>query len=165
MKIFRRTVKMIIWGSPLVFLSAFVFVIWTALRDSVEQTSSPVSREQALRHCPIELPPAAQIIQYASLAGGLQDCEQYVRFEAPVSDCYLFANSIYDKWSKHHGQATKPQFEQASHPTSRKSSRLQTNWFDTEQIKKAVVAGTGVGYEPRIWIDEERGILYFHVID
>ncbi len=159
-----RVVKLLAMAVLLFYVTVFV-LIYFATQDVIEQTTGPVSREQAVKHCPIKLPLGAHNIQYASLAGGLQDCEQFVHFEAQVSECHSHAESIFAECSKNGLRKPIPQFQPVSHPHKVVSSRLRTEWFDNERIAKGVVAGEGTGSEPRIWIDEERGIFYYFVTD
>src|SRR5947207_3287180 len=48
------------------------FSLWLT-RASIDQSKGPTSRDEALDHCSIPLPPSAHNVQYASYAAGLQE--------------------------------------------------------------------------------------------
>ena len=131
----------------------------------IEESSGPTLREKAQPHCLIQLPPSARDVQYATLAGGLQDGQFFIRFEAPVADCHAAAMAVFAVWMKTEGIQDYPRFEQVNHPPPYRSSRLHTEWFDVENISNGSVAGSGSSWMPRIWIDEDRGIFYYTVTD
>ena len=137
---------------------------WLFLHDVIAQTHGPVSREEAQKACPISLPPTARNVQYASLAGGLQTCDQYVRFEAPVADCYSQALLLFAAFAEHDPDYTPPSFLPVAHPGHIGSSEMRTDWFDIENISEGVAAGEGYN-RPRIWIDTARGVFYYHLTD
>ena len=138
--------------------------IWF-FRANIDQSKGPTSREEALLHCSIPLPTNARNIQYASYAAGLQEGHFYIRFEAPVADCYGNAKAIFVARAKDFPRYVVPEFEPVSHPQREKSTDLRIDWFDNDRISKGAVAGTGWGWEPKIWIDDERGVFYYEVND
>jgi hypothetical protein len=154
------------FGSALIVGVAILvgFFLWMT-HASIDQSKGPTSRDEALSHCSIPLPPSAHNVQYASYAAGLQEGHFYVRFEAPVADCYSNAKAVFAERAKQSPHYVIPAFQPVSHPEREKSSDLRIDWFDNDQIAKGVVAGTGWSWEPRIWIDENRGIFYYEVND
>jgi len=157
---------LIIVGSALV-LTVAVFIglfFWYCWHPYIEQSNGPVSRDKALQHSSMPLPLSAHNVQYASSALW-QNGESYVRFEAPVADCYALAKTIFTDHAKENSRYVIPKFQPVSHPEREKSHDLRIDWFDIDQISKGVVAGTGWGWEPKVWIDEERGIFYCEVHD
>jgi hypothetical protein len=145
---------------------AFGVFFWIMGHAEIDQSTGPVSREQGLSHCAgIPLPPSAHDVQYASYACGLQDGDFYVRFMASVPDCYATAETIFVEWIKTRPHDVRPTFQRVSHPAHESSRELRTDWFDNENISNGAQAGAGVGWEPHILIDEDRGIFYYHVTD
>jgi len=146
--------------------AGFGFLYWSMQHDFVEQTTGPLTREKALKHCPISLPSTARNIQYASFNSGLQAAEMFVRFEAPVPDCYACAQTLFARRAKDDSRYSIPVFRTTAHPESIESTNhLQTSWFDTDRTSKWVVAGRGSSWEPKVWIDTEAGIFYYYVTD
>jgi hypothetical protein len=145
-------------------LGLLAFFVWV-MSANIDQSKGPTSREDALLHCSIPLPASAHNIQYASYAAGLQEGHFYVRFEAPVAECFSNANAIFAEQSKHSSDYVIPKFEPVRHPAREKSADLRIDWFDNDRISKGVVAGNGWSWEPKIWIDEEHGVFYYEVND
>jgi hypothetical protein len=54
----------------------------------------------------------------------------------------------------------------ASDACAKTMSPRPAPWFDVENIKRGVESmDKGGSYEPRFWIDEERGVFYGKIID
>ncbi len=143
----------------------FGFVVWFFSHAEIDQSKGPTSRDKALAHCSFRLPQSASNIQYASYASGMQEGHFYVRFEAPVTDCFDTAKAIFAAHAKNFPNYVIPEFTPVSHPPRTRNTDLRIDWFDNDQISKGVVAGTGWAWEPKVWIDEEGGIFYFEVND
>ena len=118
-----------------------------------------------MRYFSWPFPPGAHDVQYATRAGGLQNCESYVRLEAPVEECYALAAAIFADEAKHLPHYTFPTFQPVSHPPREKGGGLPIGWFDNDHIAKGAVAGEGWGWQSQIWIDDERGVFYYKVTD
>jgi len=122
----------------------------------ISETSQPVTREEALKHLkPSSLPASARDIQYylmfMQVTPGFTQC---VRFEAPVDDCKTLAHDLL-------GLAL---LVPVSHPSRPRSSDVPA-WFEPNNITKGIMGGKGYDGQPKIWIDEERGIYYFYLTD
>ncbi|HSY17252.1 MAG TPA: hypothetical protein VK815_02920 [Candidatus Acidoferrales bacterium] len=156
----KHALIVLVGALTLAALAVFGIFVW-ATGANIDQSKGPTSREDALVHCSIPLPASARNIQYASYAAGLQEGHFYVRFEAPVADCYSNAKAIFIERAKHAPSYVIPEFQPVSHPERAKSSDLRIDWFDNDRISKGMVAGAGQGWEPKIWIDEERGVFYY----
>jgi hypothetical protein len=126
----------------------------------IGQTSAPITREEAIKRCPIPLPESAQRIQYFSISYGMMGEKVFVRFEAPVADCYACAKLLFERFAydrAHHF----PTFQPISRPESMKQRiRVCPQWFDLDRESEWVVAGKGVSGEPKIWIDTKSGVFY-----
>ena len=143
----------------------FGTIVWVFTHADIDQSDGPVSRDKALQHCSLPIPSNAHDVEYASYAAGLQEGHFYVRFEAPVPDCFDTARTIFANHAKETPGYVIPEFQPVSHPEREKSSDLRIEWFDNDRISKGVTAGTGWSWEPRVWIDEERGIFYYEIND
>jgi len=131
-------------------------------RDIISETKGPVSRERAT-DCPMTLPPAAHDIQYASFCDGWQGAEQYVRFEAPVEECKVFAEQTLAKYVGKRTDSESPQLSPARHPARPpKWSKLHTDWFDVEAIPEGLMSPKS-SRDAQVWVDTKRGIFYFYL--
>ena len=162
MKRSQKFVACLVIAVGLLVIAVPCLMLWV-FREVIAQTNGPTTREQAVAMgCPIELPASASNVQFASLAGGLQDCEQYVRFEGPLAELYQTAKRCFAKAETDGGTTFIP----VSHPGAQLSSRLKTQWFDITNISKGSICRQSETYgKPTIWVDEERSIFYFHFID
>ena len=145
----------------------FAWFVWPWVHDYVSQTQGPVSREKSeAAGCPIPLPASAHDVQYAWVAGGLQYCMQYVRFEAPVADCFAHARLMFSKFGKNDPNYKIPEFFPTDHPIRPPTCPdLHTEWFDVETMPEGVVTPEGSSNGPQIWIDTKRGVFYFYLTD
>ena len=150
--------------AALLFLALVAMVFFWFLRGETRESAGPLTREKALHKTGLPLPSSAKNIQYVSYAC-FQDFESYVRFEAPPADCYTTAQVIFDQHMKANPKFVVPEFRPVSHPSPMRSARLKTAWFDTENIAKGSAAGERSSWQPQIWIDDERGIFYYKVVD
>jgi len=145
-----------------VFVGYFVR-LW--MSDSIEQSNGPVSRALAKGHCVLDLPSSAHNVQYASIVGGVQYTEAFVRFEAPAPDCLAYASGLLAKSSPSKPSLPAPTLQPTSHPARPgNDSKLHVEWFDIENIAEGVTAGEHTS-EPQIWIDTKRGIFYYRATD
>lgn len=125
----------------------------------IDQTSAPTTREEAIKHCPIPLPESARRIQYFSYRQMMSDMV-FVRFEAPVSDCYACATSLFERFAYDRAHRS-PTFQPISRPESMKQRiRVCPPWFDLDRDSEWVVAGKGGSGEPKVWIDKKAGVFY-----
>lgn len=119
------------------------------------------------------LPKTAINIQYkfwyAKGVMGPAPHEHCFRFEAPVDDCRTFAEKIIEKYNK-----DNPNFRQLPLTPVKLKKREspfefgelgKVEWFDIEKIVKGEVWGKNSSHTPCIWIDTERGILYYYESD
>jgi hypothetical protein len=155
LKIFLAAIAVaVVFGAIILF----VLPVWSLFHETIEETRGPVTREKALKHCIISLPESARDVQYAWVVGGMQYTQQYVRFEAPVDDCYAQAKRIL--------RTNQPTFSKTSRPLGPPScEQLHTKWFDVDKIAEGVVAGDGSDHGPQIWIDTQRGVFYYYLTD
>jgi hypothetical protein len=163
----KKVVKIVLIATASVILVAAVVVIgfiglmaWL-FRSTIDQSNGPTSREKALSHCNIPLPESASNVQYALYCDGWMSGCFYARFEAPVADCYTHAKTIYAAHAKDAQQNAKiPKLKPVNHPLREQNTDIRLDWFDNDRISKGVESDSDDS-EPKIWIDEERGIFYF----
>jgi hypothetical protein len=146
-------------------LAGISYFAWVWMHDEIMESRGAITREQAQRECPIPLPASAHAVQYAWIVGGLQYTFQFVRFEAPVADCFAHAQSLFAENAAHNPRYKVPTFVPTSHPSAPGCSELHTEWFDIQNIVDGKSAGNGPGNGPQIWIDTERGVFYYYLTD
>ena len=67
---------------------------------------------------------------------------------------------------------TKSQFPNTPFkPITKKEQKIQSTvgknvaWFNNDHITRGLAGGKGYEGEPRIWIDNDRGIFYYFLTD
>ncbi len=113
---------------------------------------------EARKHIQVPLPDAASNIRYASYHEWVA-AEVYLRFEAPVDVCLNQAAELLPKKSlsiSANARANNlipfpksPQFKDLS-------------WYDLGEVKNVVSATEG---HISIFIDQDRGVFYYHYTD
>lgn len=129
-------------------------------------TTRPLSRSELTASLlPVPIPPEASDIQFAEYREW-QAYEMYVRFRAPTDVCGAYAKALIDN------QNAKPQTKRISEfrtmttaPAKVSSTELSIDWFTPDTIKTGSEAGDDGSWNPRIWIDSERGIFYYRLTD
>jgi hypothetical protein len=145
-------------------LLGLIWCFWTASGPYVVETKQPLTLKEAT-HCPIDLPAEARNIQYAEFADW-QILDGFVRFEAPVEVCKAQARSLIKHYldTFHLKQGPDSEF-QITPRVPPVSSRYFADlpWFDIEHLANALEIGGDHDLQPHIWIDQTRGIFYYHV--
>jgi len=151
-----KQVAVIVASFILLLAAAVIGFYWWIFHPRVEKTSGPVTREVALRYLsPDWLPASAYDIQYYSwfleVSPGF---EEWIRFEASLRDSHALAHRLLGKtW-----------LEPVSHPPLPDDTDRPA-WFDPNHISEGIAGGKGYDGEPQVWIDEKRGIFYYHLSD
>lgn len=144
---------------------------FTEIKPTILQSEHPESVEQARRRLGMQLPDSAQNVQYASYREW-QAVLELVRFEATVHDCRATAEAIIAEYNAQHRDQIKglrpldPTGRDPTQPCPPSSTApLSAPWFDPRTIRDGLVAGEEGSHKPRIWIDTERGELYYMYTD
>jgi hypothetical protein len=136
-------------------------------RPSTIESQRPLSLVEA-KQCPIPLPKSAHDIQYAAYADWqILDC--YVRFEASPQDCLAEAKALLAQDEKTGSRI--PESDRTFRPAvtvPSPSSRYfkDLSWFDIGQLlekPRCLEIGGDNDIEPHIWIDQDRGVFYYHM--
>lgn len=148
-------------------LVALLFANWFFNNPSTIESPRPLSLAES-KQCPIPLPKSAHNIQYAAYADWqILDC--YVRFEATPQDCLAEAKAILAQDEKTGSRI--PESDRKFRPaTSVPSYSTQyfkdLSWFDMGRLpqdRQILEIGGDNDIEPHIWIDQDRGVLYYHM--
>ena len=116
--------------------------------------------DHASKGCRVPLPPEATNIRVAGWSAGVAH-EDYLRFEAPVDVCLK------------HAAILVPGFKLVAVPADRLAADARPpqsgifrdlNWFDLGAAQNVVGAGGG-SQCPQVWVDRNRGVLYFRIAD
>ena len=153
-------------------LAFVLFMVWAVFLPHKTETKGPQSLEDS-SSCPIPLPLTARNIQYASWHQW-NFFQEYVRFEAPVEDCRHHVPAVLAHWRKTFDDPmaykdvgplvpfTDPSDNELGLPIA--SGVVDVPWFDVHKIANGEAAGGGSG-RPKIWIDLDRGIFYYRLLD
>lgn len=139
-----------------VLVAAVLLFDRVAYQPNISQTSAPVTREAAVKYLgPNLLPPGAKNIQYYLMDVPYSPAfDTVIRFEAPLDECHAQAAAILGKTPL-----------QPDPNPGRENHGDIPQWFVPGQIVHCVSGGKGFKGEPRIWIDEDRGVLYYLLSD
>jgi hypothetical protein len=88
--------------------------------------------------------------------------EQYVRCEAPVADCLAAASTIVSGETLR--PVANPDLPFLSVGPVRKDLLGELKWFDVTTASNVVSAGGGPGL-PEVWVDRDKGVLYYRKSD
>lgn len=130
--------------------------------ESLKRSDTPQTRIQAQRSVGLSLPESASEIYYLSYAGGLQDLEQFVRFDVPEADLEEAVESLIAENNKMMGRELaypKSAISKVRQPVPREQFLLMPWWTPTS-ISKGYYRGHIGGYALRLFVDEENSRLY-----
>lgn len=168
----------------LVAIGFFVFIL-DARRDiqpMIVHSPGPVSVAHARAACPagIPFPDSATNIQYASFSLW-QAHADYVKFEAPVEDCVAAAEMILRPRDVPATRPASPGEEGSvlqrlpkndadtdwvdGRPNGVEDEFIKAPWFDPANVRVGFEGGGYGSHAKTVWIDAERGILYYRVTD
>lgn len=135
---------------------------------SIVYTTTPLTVHQARECLRYPFPDTAAKIQYASYREGVA-VNDVLRFEAPVADCLAAAQEIIDRHVRerpdlvncatHGSTATLPT---TSGPPG---LPLSAPWFTPHQIQNGQAFGWHGSHCPTIYVDTDRGVLYYELSD
>ncbi len=138
--------------------------VWEAWCRSVRQTTSPVSLTEARKFCRIPLPDSARNIQVAVFSDW-ENYQCFVRFEDSSPECAraiepVFRSHAKDMKWKYAAPKIKVITEAPVLDVTPQGS-LRVDWFDIANIKHGITAG----WQPQVWVDNDRGAFYFCLTD
>jgi len=163
----RRTLLLLVAIPAVIFAGGIVALIAirataTAIMSDlrVYEPAAFATALEASQACRIPLPPEATNIRVAGWSAGVAH-EEYLRFEAPVAVCLK------------HAAILVPGAMLAPVPTDRFAADQRPpqsgifrdlSWFDLAVAQNVVGAGGG-SQCPQVWVDQNRGVLYFRIAD
>lgn len=132
----------------------------------VTKVDLPLSLEQAREELKFPLPDQASDIYYAHYHQWIA-YDFMVKFHAPLDVCKSHARYIIQEYNnknpdRHISGLTF--FEDLSFPVV-SSGSMNVAWFDLHEMKRGFVTGEGGPMQPMIWIDADRNIFYYRVMD
>ena len=123
---------------------------------------------QAQKEFQFPLPPNAKNISYGLWSCGIGH-EEYVRFEAPPETCLAHVAVVLEAYSPKEKVASQPSLPATSKitaiPGPWTSQEIDISWFDVQNIRNGVTAGSFGSQLPMVWVDTDRGVFYFRLTD
>lgn len=155
-------------GAALFFTHQFTESLFNAPpEDFAHALSEPISLEVARQELGIPLPENATNILYAQYAQWIA-YEFMLKFEAPLDVCKSHALLLIERHNTNAPDRLVPAGLRKLKETPAAippSPPLNVTWFDVHKIKKGFVGGAFGSHQPTIWIDADRGILYYRYTD
>jgi hypothetical protein len=148
------------WAVTVGLAGLFALFAWSLLGLHVNEPRGPVSAAEAASFASIPIPPEATNIRIAGYSQWIQ-YEQYVRFEAPVAVCLRHAAAVVP------GEPLTPVGQdelKSSRLPVRQDVFLDFSWFDLRNASSVAGAGGGPS-QPRVWVDQDRGVFYYRKTD
>ncbi len=142
---------------------AAVVVIDLAMAPASElqvyEPAALATPEDAARSCKLPIPPEAKNIRAAGWSQSIAH-EDYLRLEAPVAVCLRHAAVLVP---------TEPLTPVSADRLAMDARPPQgifhdISWFDLSSAQNVVGAGGG-SQRPQVWVDQNRGVLYYRLCD
>ncbi len=166
-----------------VFAMILLALIWFCMprgpflitKPDIIQSVQPETVQQARQKISasiMRLPESANNVQYAFYHEWIAALE-LVRFDASVQDCRAVAEEIVAKHNAENPDRRIPGLrpidptghdpQQPTFPIG--TEPLSAPWFNPEMIRTGLVAGEIGSHTPVVWIDTERGVLFYYYSD
>ncbi len=150
------------------FLRLGYFLLTTPpTKATILIVKDPVSLDEARSQVSFPLPDEAVNIMFAEYQEWMA-YEFLLKFEAPVDACKAHARLLLKQDNRDNPDSpvsvelrpltASPQAVPPSPP-------LNATWFDVENIEQGLTGGEGGSHRPTIWIDTERGLVYYLLTD
>jgi hypothetical protein len=128
------------------------------LDATFKYTLRALSRDEAAREFPNwALPPSAHDIQVATYHEWLAGL-YFFRVEGTVPECVQFAEATLARNCRSDGEASRLRSLEGVTGLIYDPAPLKTPWFRPQDIVNGLVGG---GEYPTVWVDLDRGIVYF----
>lgn len=145
------------------------------MQPSLIEFEGPVPLKEARRLSSLPLPDSATRIRYARYSEFIAFIE-VVRFEAPLDDCRSFAETVIATYNAAHPDRCLPMIRLlpmgnrmalAGQPAAPNEllKPLNAPWFVPATIRTCMIAGERGSHQPMIWIDVDRGEVYYLLTD
>lgn len=136
------------------------------VKAGIIESATPLSREEALPNCPIDLPEGATNIQYA-VRSLWQASQTYVRFEAPVPVCLEHAKAVMQTYAVNSGKEVTQSLVVGplTMPLVISPTELKISWFDLPRFSAGVAFKLNAHPSPTVWVDTNRGCFYLELND
>lgn len=136
--------------------------------DFVTASEEPMTLDEARQQLRFELPEGANNIMYSQYAYWIA-YEFTLKFEAPPEVCKKHALLLIENYNRDNpDRPLRVELRELDEPPNPIPSSPPTNvtWFDVHKIKNGFFAGSSTGsHKPRIWVDADRGVLYYRMTD
>ena len=143
-----------------------------------ELTEKPLSlAEFNKRYGVSDFPATAKNIYFGRSSVGMGGRAYIYRFEAPIEDCIAHAKAEFDRYNEMLYDDPKDYppsdpipiesvpDEKPFKPDLSSYWLTRLDWFDVDRIREGLTIPREKAHHPFIWIDTDRGILYFFWTD
>ena len=133
----------------------------------VTKVDSPLSLEQARQDLKFPLPDEASDIYYAHYHQMISYMFM-VKFSAPIEICKSHAIDTIQRFNGNNpDRQINLEFSAITEPLSSAESNpiLNVTWFDAHNIKNGLMIGVMGAMQPMIWIDTDRNLFYYEIMD
>jgi hypothetical protein len=145
------------------------------MKPAIMESDEPISLNEARRMSELPIPESAKRIRFAGYSE-FQAFTEVLCFEAPIDDCKAFAEKVIEDHNRKNPQRTVKGLRPISPAGSTAASLergtanrilepLKASWFTPYSIRSGMQAGEEGSHQPMIWIDLEKGILYYLLTD
>ena len=138
-----------------------------APEDFAHTIDEPIALDTARQELDIDLPDGATNLLYAQYAQWIA-YEFMLKFEAPSEVCKSHALVLLQRHNTNMPERLVPV---ALHPLDAPPEPvppeppLNVTWFDIHNITNGFVGGGFGSHQPMIWVDADRGMLYYRYTD
>jgi hypothetical protein len=135
---------------------------------TVIESHGRLDLSEARQQFEFDYPESAHDIQFACYYEWIA-IEEFVRFAAPVDDCVAFAEATIAQHNEAHpdrpARELCPIAEAGDFPEPARSTALSIAWFNPKAIRQGFAGGNIGSHTPQLWVDTERGIVYYKYTD
>jgi hypothetical protein len=135
--------------------------------DFAHSLREPIALDVARQELDFPLPDGATNILYAQYAQWIA-YEFMLKYEAPLEVCKSHALVLLQRHNTNMTERLVPvELRALSEPPKAVPPEppLNVDWFDIHNITNGFIGGAFGSHQPMIWIDADRGILYYRYTD
>ena len=134
----------------------------------ITKVDLPITLEQARKDLKFSLPDEATDIYYAHYKQWIS-YDFMVKFKAPLEVCKSHALAIIQEYNENEKNPDRyisglTFFADLSFPKV-SSQPLNVTWFDLHKIEKGFITREAGPMQPMIWIDADRNLFYYRMMD
>ncbi len=153
---------------PLIRYPKILIAILVILLLSIAFTMLVIQPRTFFNKPPFPVPESARWIRYKGWSMWV-GFEEWARFSAPREDCVSAAEAILEQWRQENPMSgDEPTVVGKTAITASENRTIDGPWwFAPHSINHGYVVGATNVYaiSPVVWVDSDRGIVYYHFSD